>query len=1054
MLANFHFLFIVSLQINLKFTPATSENLRTLITVGAAPVIHLSGHGLVNGILFEGESGEGHLIMPPVLRALFEAGGSDHGIRLMFISCCHSEQTGEMFAAAGIPHVVAVDSNAMISDAIAQRFAAQFYLALITGKTVKAAFAIGQSEVEATFGLRNASVEASKFILLPQGADHNVVIFPNAELGEVNNVSPAFPPTSLAPIPEHCVWRSLEIHQVLKFLSKRRLVTIRGPPGMGKSVVATCVGHYAKERHVYPNGIYVVNCSSLASIDALWHSICCMLGCQTEDDLFQQAQDAKFLLILDSVDKFIDLEHPSSFVAFASIFFHRLSQASLLCTSCVATGGCRDVSEAMITLPALTPEESVSLLIRRSPRSISLGELRIDPSLSSPTPSRSRRHHRRTSSTSSVPLLPPTSNGNPILRQLEEHPLIDVLAGHPLFICVAAPMLSEGSLHDVYEKLHGYVNLPISPSTEGDKFLPNQSVSSEHKIKDLIRCLEGSIDQLKQRDTTAVMMLAVLGMCPGGLLENDFAYLWGPSWKSSMECCLSMCLVEKQYLQPVSVSTKESNNTGFHLYKLYNFMLIPARALVGTDIRSAYFLSLQSLFLNQLEWMMLHVDTQFRSRSYLLLGMVEQNVRSLFETQSEPLSERESSPYYMLAAVVLAIAQLYSFATLLFEHTESTVWICGLYSLFNLSFVWLFYDEICGWGRQRGLYRRKDYTPFSAFGRIIVILSTLLKTFHQRQEALQLALMGLSQLEVANDRWSEAHVHIVLSDIYRDETKWSAARDECLLALHAFRALNSLAGEAKAYYVLGELAADEGKYTDAKWNLRQAARLYSEIGDHLGVGYANLNVCLIDMQVALTGVQACSTPEDEIHDLLKDTKALLYECLKAFQRAEGVSGRAATLMALGDIYLLSSSISLPKSDGSKVAARLKAGESALDAWRMSLNLYTESSNYFACARLYRRIGDFYWSVRDSILAKDAYCDAVRMCRLLEVSGLPRDDTSAILKETLLLLKEVEVFLSYPRVMDTESSGTPWESESLNWVQTGSSNKVVLHNYRPFLDVRF
>jgi hypothetical protein len=53
------------------------------------------------------------LVSVETLRNLLQAGGLQ--LDFVFVSACHSRQTGEAFVEAGVPHVICVKIDAMVS---------------------------------------------------------------------------------------------------------------------------------------------------------------------------------------------------------------------------------------------------------------------------------------------------------------------------------------------------------------------------------------------------------------------------------------------------------------------------------------------------------------------------------------------------------------------------------------------------------------------------------------------------------------------------------------------------------------------------------------------------------------------------------------------------------------------------------------------------------------------------------------------------------------------------------------------------------------------------
>lgn len=136
-------------------------------------MLHYTGHGSPSCLIFENENGEANLLSVEMLTDLFRAGGVR--TQLVFVSACHSESAGHSFAAAGVPHVVAVKYDEKVTDYAARVFAEQFYLSLVTGNTVRNAFRIGVTSIRAESSA--ARDDEKKFLLLPEDGNHDVAIF-------------------------------------------------------------------------------------------------------------------------------------------------------------------------------------------------------------------------------------------------------------------------------------------------------------------------------------------------------------------------------------------------------------------------------------------------------------------------------------------------------------------------------------------------------------------------------------------------------------------------------------------------------------------------------------------------------------------------------------------------------------------------------------------------------------------------------------------------------------------------------------------------------------
>ena len=161
-------------DINLCFDFATTDALRTALSFGCR-AMHFSGHGHPNCLNFEdGRSGL-QLVNVETLTSLLKAGGLK--LDFVFVSACHSRATAAAFVEAGVPHVVCVKVEAKIQDSAAMAFTRAFYLALLSGKTVKVSFDIAREALKASPYVPDSILEGEKFILLPDEGNHDVPIF-------------------------------------------------------------------------------------------------------------------------------------------------------------------------------------------------------------------------------------------------------------------------------------------------------------------------------------------------------------------------------------------------------------------------------------------------------------------------------------------------------------------------------------------------------------------------------------------------------------------------------------------------------------------------------------------------------------------------------------------------------------------------------------------------------------------------------------------------------------------------------------------------------------
>jgi hypothetical protein len=268
--------------VTLRFSHATTDSLRTALTKGCR-VLHYSGHAEETYLSFEDGAGGLHCLENERLRELFAAGsgGADTAAgcglgqkpRLVFVSACRSSKAGEAFLDAGAQHVVCVETASAIEDRAAQAFTRAFYCALARGYAVDDAFDIGRVAVMSSPAVGHgradtAKEESAKFVLLPKDANHAVSIFPDVAV-ENGWQEPA--PLSwevLPALPESYIPRHVVVYEIVANLlaRSRRIVSVCGARGHGKSTIVKASAHYLADRRAFVDGILYINCKSAASL--------------------------------------------------------------------------------------------------------------------------------------------------------------------------------------------------------------------------------------------------------------------------------------------------------------------------------------------------------------------------------------------------------------------------------------------------------------------------------------------------------------------------------------------------------------------------------------------------------------------------------------------------------------------------------------------------------------------------------------------------------------------------------------------------------------------
>eukprot|EP01034_Spumella_vulgaris_P022664 gene22664-28808_t len=282
-------------DVSVHFDFATTDSLRTALSFGCK-ALHFSGHGIPKGLCFEdGRSGL-QVIRVPQLKSLLGAGGLN--LEFVFVSACYSKEIGEAFVKAGVAHVVCVNVDSKIQDAAAIAFTRAFYVAFLSGRTVRDSFDIAKEALKVSPYVPDSVLEGDKFILLPDGTELLDPSDPNAPVlngnGEiVDAVTGAIIPRpqhnksifvnrSVANWPSsgHCTMgpnhtdvshdllrnrlpappadfegREVVMHSLISSIFDRRLVSLVGEDGVGKTSVASCVCKYIADRKIFADGV-------------------------------------------------------------------------------------------------------------------------------------------------------------------------------------------------------------------------------------------------------------------------------------------------------------------------------------------------------------------------------------------------------------------------------------------------------------------------------------------------------------------------------------------------------------------------------------------------------------------------------------------------------------------------------------------------------------------------------------------------------------------------------------------------------------------------------
>jgi hypothetical protein len=244
-------------------------------------VLFFSGHisETNHSLCFEDGIGGCVFVYPHQLKNYFpsQQNKDSHSLRLVVLMSCFSENAGRAFINyANVEFVVCIRKDATVSDSVATQFSTAFCTALFKGGfEVRHCFETAKQIVASI-----SPDEAKKFLLLePQLAvlrsNQTQMCFAGFNNGEARDLTPVpqFRDT-VAISSKYFVGRKVDMYQILHQLTRTRVVTIRGPAAMGKTMLAHAIGrhivdHMSFEHNRFHDGVLFVDLRGCVSVHAL-----------------------------------------------------------------------------------------------------------------------------------------------------------------------------------------------------------------------------------------------------------------------------------------------------------------------------------------------------------------------------------------------------------------------------------------------------------------------------------------------------------------------------------------------------------------------------------------------------------------------------------------------------------------------------------------------------------------------------------------------------------------------------------------------------------------
>jgi hypothetical protein len=500
------------LAIDVRVAPATVRTLQAEATAGAR-VLHFSGHGVPESLVFEDDHGAGRLLKPGQLGELVKLGASS-SLKLVFVSACMSEAAARAFVAAGVRHVVAVRHETPVLDSSARSFAEAFYRALLHARaSVREAFdagctAVGHSDAHSRNGL--SELERTKYLLLPEDADHTERLFDDASPGERLDLTPPLRMAGAFPArPEAFGGREHDTQSLIAELldGGKRLITLRGGAGIGKTALATEAAWRLAERAAFRDGVVFVALRGVNSGVGVRTAVADALQLEkidSDQQLFAALRSRETMLVLDNAEDAIT----DATRAFNEFLVGLLGApgVKLLLTSRRTIGGALPgVNEHTMHVRRLDEDSAARLFAAQVSRPFSDAE-------------RASRDWRET---------------------------LGLVAGNPLAIRLAGALVERNGLTRAADKLRRQ-----SVSALKQELVKADELDGANSLP---LALMASVDDIRSIASAALPLFGLMGLLPGGALSSDLdAITEDPDWRDAMSALTAYSLVEEEHNATVS----------------------------------------------------------------------------------------------------------------------------------------------------------------------------------------------------------------------------------------------------------------------------------------------------------------------------------------------------------------------------------------------------------------------------------------------------------------------------------------------------------------------
>jgi len=766
-------------------------------------ILHLSGHGHEDFLLFEDGRGGGQPVPGDYLKRLIRLGGP---FELAIVSACHSERIGELLVEAGIRHVVAIKSDVPVLDQAAITFIGKFFRSLFQGGAIQKAFEMAKLLVEGDPELMKMKPqlefmayekgipfvpEEEKFVLLPDDITAHLDPLLSREIpqGTLLLEEHIFSPSNLPVKPQTLTGRSLEMYDILNELLESRLVTVTGVGGIGKTVAAVEVARWFCTRDYFQDGVFHIDLRQTNTVGRIVDLLGGILGVQPAElaDIISCLRDHHYLLLLDNAEDIL-WQDEDAMQDFIDTILKFTPNTKLLITSQRPVGGNLYEPERTYRIYPLEQEDAALLFFVTAKRRMEKEEWESDA----------------------------------FYRILEQ------LGGHPLSIVLTACQLVPGIvLGDLIERIEVYKAKAIAVKDITDR-------DSEHG-ESLVASLASSYDRLSENAQT---LLGILSLLPAGAEEEMLTEIFG---NTAWECI--------QELNAASLVEIRGHRRATLLPPVRLF----AMSITSEEIRAHYGPKIVEVLKEYTEKLYERHGTQDAKEYRFHFTVNEPNLRSAIDLPcAPPQTAKERSVLGILGPRLIFLYHLHErekeakevgdriLSTLRRRQDRlgeaDALLILGIIAMHSgdLEEARSKYETALRIYQDIG-YERGEANTLWKLGDLIMWSGNL-------EEARSKYETALTIYQYMGEKLGEAHAFMHLGDLIMWSGSLEEARSKYETALKIYQDMGEKLGEANAFWRLGDLAVKTGDLEEARSKYETALTIYQYMDDKLGEAHTLLRL--------------------------------------------------------------------------------------------------------------------------------------------------------------------------------------------------------------------